>query len=111
MRGHVKAYDGASIERKAAASERAQRREHLSAAQRTDAAAKLRVRDGAICAYCKRLLGSEFHVDHKTPVRKGGGHELANLALACIQCNQEKHSKTVAEYRSWRVRVGLPVAF
>jgi hypothetical protein len=26
---------------------------------------------------------------------------MANYVLACMQCNQEKHAKTIDEYRRW----------
>ena len=34
-----------------------------------------------------------------------------NFALACLQCNQEKHSKTLEEYRAWLRDRGEAVLF
>ena len=31
-----------------------------------------------------------MHVEHITPIKHGGGDELDNLALACIDCNLHK---------------------
>ncbi len=60
-------------------------------------------RDGPICYYCRTKLTPQFHIDHKNPIVKGGSHhDIDNLALACVQCNQEKHNKDVEEYREWR---------
>ncbi|MGZ8400224.1 MAG: HNH endonuclease [Methyloceanibacter sp.] len=56
-------------------------------------------------------LGAQYHVDHKIPIANGGAHELANFALACSQCNQEKYTKTLEEYRVWRRKNRLPVLF
>jgi 5-methylcytosine-specific restriction endonuclease McrA len=70
-------------------------------------------RDGSVCLYCGTTLGLyNYHIDHKTPIIKGGAHrDLDNLALACMQCNQEKHNKDVEEYREWRRKNGLKVHF
>lgn len=111
MREHVRAYNNASAERKQAAVERAMRRTHFSEADRDKHRTALLRRDGSHCFYCRKALGAAYHVDHKLPLAKGGTDALSNLALACVQCNQEKHNKTVDEYRSWRRRNRLPVLF
>jgi len=61
------------------------------------------------CAYCDADLHSHGHIDHMTPVANGGSNAIENLALACYQCNTEKHAKTAHEYFGWRSRLGLPV--
>lgn len=111
MRAHVKDYDNASTDRKRAAVERAQRRTHLSATERVRFIEKLLKRDGRLCFYCHQTLSAEFHLDHMQPAAKGGGDTLQNLVLACLQCNQEKHNKTVDEYRVWRRLNRLSVLF
>lgn len=46
------------------------------------------------CAACGiSLLAAKPHLDHITPLSKGGAHEDANLQLLCWKCNQQKHSK------------------
>jgi 5-methylcytosine-specific restriction endonuclease McrA len=73
---------------------------------------RLVLRDGGFfCFYCKRELDWSFHIDHKTPIGSGGAHELSNYALACLQCNQEKHNKDVDEYRRWLRKNGEEVRF
>jgi 5-methylcytosine-specific restriction endonuclease McrA len=72
---------------------------------------KLLKRDGRKCFYCKKRLGSSFHIDHKVPVNRGGRSEMANYVLACMQCNQEKHAKTIGEYRRWLLKRGEKVNF
>lgn len=39
------------------------------------------------------------HLEHKTPLSRGGTNEYSNLAIACQHCNCKKHSKTEAEYK------------
>jgi 5-methylcytosine-specific restriction endonuclease McrA len=66
---------------------------------------------GYICFYCKEPLMSDYHIDHKTPIAKGGSHSIENFALACMPCNQEKHAKDIDEYREWRRLRGLSTLF
>ena len=42
---------------------------------------------------------------------RGGIHTLDNFVLACMQCNQEKHNKTVDEYRTWLRSRGEKINF
>ena len=54
------------------------------------------------CFYCGDLLYSSFdmeiHVDHKTPISRGGTNDLSNLALTCGACNLSKGAKTEEEF-------------
>jgi 5-methylcytosine-specific restriction endonuclease McrA len=53
------------------------------------------------CYYCRiRLLGI-YALEHKHPLAKGGAHELANIAPACMTCNEAKHILTEAEFKEW----------
>ena len=54
-------------------------------------------RDGNACAYCGTTEGP-FHIDHKTPVARGGKDCLSNLTVACQQCNLSKGSKSLKEW-------------
>ena len=56
----------------------------------------------ARCVYCGVLLSSKYHIDHKTPVSRGGGNELENLQITCPRCNTQKHAKTHEEYLAVR---------
>jgi hypothetical protein len=45
------------------------------------------------CEYClapEEFFNSPFEVEHLLPRARGGGHDLANLALACRNCNGAK---------------------
>ena len=43
------------------------------------------------CALCgKPVKFKELTIDHKTPLSKGGGNDMANLQLSCRRCNLSK---------------------
>lgn len=49
---------------------------------------------GNRCAYCKvDLRRVRKHVDHITPIARGGSNGRANLQYLCQPCNQTKNSK------------------
>lgn len=54
------------------------------------------------CYYCGDLLFSRFdkyyHVEHKTPLCRGGTNNISNIVLSCAECNHRKHTKTEAEF-------------
>lgn len=61
---------------------------------------------GVKCHYCEQLLKfGKFarHVDHRTPLSRGGFHELANLVPACQRCNLCKNALTETEFRKQRL--------
>ena len=39
------------------------------------------------------------HLEHKTPLSRGGTNEYNNLAVACQKCNLKKYNKTEEEFR------------
>lgn len=51
------------------------------------------------CFYCGTSLG-DYHVDHMTPVSRGGSNGPENLCCACSKCNQRKGTKTAEEFLS-----------
>ena len=50
------------------------------------------------CFYCSDALAKGFHVDHMTPVSRGGSNAPDNLCCACQFCNLSKHDSTAAEF-------------
>lgn len=46
-----------------------------------------------ICGICNKLIEADFHIDHKTPLAKGGLHVVENLQLAHSSCNLKKRDK------------------
>lgn len=66
-------------------------------------------RQGGRCAYCGTPASAEIRSwDHVVPLSRGGTDSIGNLLLACLPCNQQKHTKTVTEWRVWRKRMGMP---
>ena len=55
-------------------------------------------RQDARCSYCRELLSGRFHIDHKTPVSRGGRNDLENLHLTCGRCNMTKGAMTHEEF-------------
>lgn len=57
-------------------------------------------RDGTCCAYCNAPLSLKTAtIDHVIPVSRGGSRwSLANMALACHACNNEKGDRGLMEY-------------
>lgn len=58
------------------------------------------------CRYCGRRLSNRFlEIDHKWPLSRNGGNEVANLQLLCTACNLRKGIQTDGEFRQryWRL--------
>ncbi len=53
---------------------------------------------GGLCAYCETPLFGTYHVDHMTPLCKGGEDGWMNYAITCPPCNMRKHDKTAEEF-------------
>lgn len=52
------------------------------------------------CFYCGVALAVDaYHVDHKTPISRGGSDNLSNLVPSCPPCNWSKGAKTAAAFR------------
>lgn len=49
------------------------------------------------CFYCRNSL-SDYHVDHKIPLSRGGSDNKDNLCITCPTCNMRKHDRTDAEF-------------
>lgn len=57
------------------------------------------------CYYCNVELAGTYHVDHKTPLVRGGSNWPENICCACPPCNMAKHDMTEAEFRRSRFRI------
>jgi hypothetical protein len=55
---------------------------------------------GGICFYCPAVLGADKHLEHRTPLVRGGAHAVENLCYSCPDCNRRKGTKTEAEFRA-----------
>lgn len=70
---------------------------------------RIRVALGDCCRYCGEPLYRGGHLDHLTPVSRGGSHNSNNVTLACRSCNLEKGNKTFDEYIEWRRERNLAI--
>jgi 5-methylcytosine-specific restriction endonuclease McrA len=50
------------------------------------------------CFYCREMLAKGYHLDHKVPLSRGGGHVPENGCLSCASCNHRKHTLTADEF-------------
>lgn len=56
------------------------------------------------CSYCRSH--EKLHLDHKTPLSKGGGHTAKNLQWLCQFHNLSKGKKTHEQYVIWCAAIG-----
>ena len=50
------------------------------------------------CAYCKKRLRGNYHVDHIRAVSVGGSNARNNLQVTCASCNTSKGAKDPADF-------------
>ncbi len=43
-------------------------------------------------------LEDGFHIEHMTPISRGGSNNIDNIALSCANCNFRKRTKTFKEF-------------
>jgi hypothetical protein len=57
------------------------------------------------CGYCGVNIDPDEprkkSTDHMIAQSKGGGHDIENLYIACMECNGEKYNKSIEEYRAY----------
>lgn len=53
---------------------------------------------GGQCVYCPGRLGDAYHVDHVTPLCRGGSNDPSNLQLTCESCNLTKGARDPLEH-------------
>lgn len=51
-----------------------------------------------LCVYCGIDIKDDYHIEHKTPLCRGGENEIENVDLTCPACNMHKHQKTKSEF-------------
>jgi 5-methylcytosine-specific restriction endonuclease McrA len=59
---------------------------------------KLYALQRGLCPVCRYSLSAGYHVDHITPLAKGGEHADRNIQLLCPGCNLRKHAKDPVEF-------------
>lgn len=62
-----------------------------------------------LCFYCDRPLeeGRKTHIEHLTPITRGGTNEWHNLVYSCQPCNNSKRTKTLLEFAIHRMQPHL----
>jgi len=50
------------------------------------------------CEYCDHVCSDDWHLEHKTPLSRGGDNERENLCISCPACNLKKWTKTDEEF-------------
>jgi 5-methylcytosine-specific restriction endonuclease McrA len=50
------------------------------------------------CSYCGKVT-SDYELEHIIPLSAGGPNTLANITVACPQCNRSKRTKNLLEWR------------
>lgn len=59
------------------------------------------------CYWCRIMEKPQnCHIDHITPISKGGLHALSNLCISCASCNQKKNAKLIS---TWNNQIEEPV--
>lgn len=93
-------YNRRNLERLAAIARnrRARVRQNGGTHTAADVAEIFRVQ-GHKCAYCQAdLAGKKRHVDHITPLAKGGSNDRRNLQILCVACNKSKSARDPIEF-------------
>jgi len=49
--------------------------------------------ESRICGVCELYIEDNYHIDHITPLAKGGPHETSNLQLTHPVCNMSKGAR------------------
>lgn len=42
------------------------------------------------CAFCRKDISREMHIDHVIPLSRGGAHDIWNIQILCPTCNLRK---------------------
>jgi len=68
-----------------------------------------RILKRVVCHWCNnKVKPNDAHIDHITPLAKGGNHALTNLCVSCSKCNCSKGAKNPSE---WNASLKDPVLF
>ena len=70
---------------------------------------RLYIKQRGRCAalHCGVSLAHGYHVDHKTPLSRGGSNYPRNLQLMCQPCNDSKGARTMKEWARYLGYVGV----
>lgn len=109
MSNHTKAYDAQNPDNVAARINRRRERSEDAGGSVPKDLPEVRRHLKDQCRYCSKDLEGRGHIDHLTPVARGGSNKSSNLTLCCEACNLAKTSKSFEEFLEWRRERKLPV--
>lgn len=50
------------------------------------------------CWWCNKEVGDKYHIDHLTPLSRGGSNSPNNIVIACETCNLSRNNKMPHEW-------------
>jgi 5-methylcytosine-specific restriction endonuclease McrA len=53
---------------------------------------------GGKCWWCAKLVGDDYHADHRIPLSRGGSNAPENIVISCPTCNLQKGKKLPHEW-------------
>lgn len=62
-----------------------------------DIQAHIKTQEGR-CWWCNKPFGSDFHIDHRIPLKRGGSNSAENVCISCAKCNRSKSDKMPWEW-------------
>jgi 5-methylcytosine-specific restriction endonuclease McrA len=76
------------------------RRAHTTMTIAAKQLSAMRTAQNGKCYYCQKPLDNRGrgHLEHKTPLSRGGEHALNNVCFACSTCNLKKGRRTEFEF-------------
>lgn len=51
------------------------------------------------CWWCAEVITGEYDLDHALPLARGGTNAASNIVISCKRCNNQKATKTPAEWK------------
>ena len=61
-------------------------------------------KDEGKCVHCENIFPiKQITIDHTLPFKRGGKHEVNNLAVSCFKCNSTKGSMTLEEFKQYKL--------
>jgi 5-methylcytosine-specific restriction endonuclease McrA len=51
-----------------------------------------------LCWWCGVSVGTDYHVDHRVPIDRGGSNDARNICITCPYCNLSKKNKLPHEW-------------
>ncbi len=74
------------------------RKHNASGRYTTNQIVNLLKRQNSKCANCLCSIKQGYHVDHISPLSRGGSNDITNIQLLCPSCNMRKGSKDPIEW-------------